>query len=291
MHEQCSNAVIPNIWTIRLRRAFQEKGVLHRLEIKKHIKSDLLCAFPVYPLEAARYLCAAFTNSCAPSVHMTRLFSSSIQHTSIISLRDGGTTHHFGIVIIRIGVDLILRNFWPDFGQKTAGMSTSLHSSHLLHLIVVFHRGKWAGSNQTSFVLLFASRYLRTIRVAGEAKSNTKFVCSLPTHLPLWKTTIRWSKCEECRIVDIPAVFWLKSGQKFLNMSLFLFWQSQILLRHVYKSPWACAYSNVSCYRQPLPSAPLAGPIATVRDPHLVFWWCAVEGEWKGWGFLASSSQ
>ena len=45
-------------------------------------------------------------------------------------------------LILRLskGNELVLKKFWPDFSQKTAGMSTNQHSSHSLHPIVVLLR-------------------------------------------------------------------------------------------------------------------------------------------------------
>ena len=65
--------------------------------------------------------------------------------------------------------------------------------------------------------------FLSAIWVACEGNSDPKLIGLLSTHLPLWEPTIWWSKCKECRLINIPWIFWLKSSQKFLNTSLFHF--------------------------------------------------------------------
>jgi len=81
-------------------------------------------------------------------------------------------------------------------------------------------------SNEENISLLWA------ICIAGKAKCNTKLVCLFSTHLPVWKSVIRWSKCKESWFINIPAAFRLKSGQEFLDMGLFLF--------HSLNFDWSC---------------------------------------------------
>ena len=84
---------------------------------------------------------------------------------------------------------------------------------------VLFTKAAWVLWLSNNEKILF----LWTICIAGKAECHSKLAFLVSTHLLLWESTIRWSKCEEGWFINIPAIFRPKSGQNFPYTGSFLF--------------------------------------------------------------------